>query len=580
MLESTADIADPDGFIRYSRTVALTRLGLVAAFVALLAAFTPWRIALLGVLEFGLYLTMLVATEVAVRRSDRLAASRRLRWQTDVLMLLLVANACWLAVQIRLYGEPIMQVEAALLAICVLLFAALRVHIGRLSYVVGIVPPAVTLLWIAIDLDQPLLDDHYALAMLLFVAAVLLATSRQQATDRALTRAMQALVRKNLALGQAIEEAKTASRAKTRLLAVASHEIRTPLNAVLGFGQALRRQPLTPAQADLARGVVEGGEQLTRLLDGILDLADTEAGVAHLNPAPLDLRALVEAVIGVWRSHAATIGVNLNFEDADPSLEFGVVADAGRLEQTLVTLVANALKATSAGGQVTVRLAGVARDERLGVIVEVRDSGPRLSAEDRARSFEAFDQTARGRLVGDSGLGMAACAASLRLMGGEVGVEDLANGGDGAVFWLAFNAPRHVFPEGAAIADSAPTRRLRVLAAEDNAANRRVLAALLDGAAVELSFAEDGAQAVAAWRAQAYDLVLMDANMPVMGGAEAVREIRGAEGVARRTPIWMLTANVAAEDLDSYLAAGADGVLRKPVDAAALFELIAGLRVG
>lgn len=580
MLEPTADIADPDGFIRYSRTVALTRLGLVAAFVALLAAFTPWRIALLGVLEFGLYLTMLVATEVAVRRSDRLAASRRLRAQTDVLMLLLVANACWLAVQIRLYGEPIMQVEAALLAICVLLFAALRVHIGRFSYIVGIAPPAVTLLWIAIDVHQPLLDDHYALAMLLFVAAVLLATSRQQATDRALTRALQALVRKNLALGQAIEEAKTASRAKTRLLTVASHEIRTPLNAVLGFGQALRRQPLTPAQADLARGVVEGGEQLTRLLDGILELADTEVGVAQLKLAPLDLRALVEAVIGVWRNHAASIGVDLSFEDADPSLEFGIVADAGRLEQTLVTLVANALKATAAGGHVTVRLAGVARDEMLGLIVEVRDSGPRVTAEDRARSFDAFDQTARGRLVGDSGLGMAACAASLRLMGGEVGVEDLANGGDGAVFWLAFNAPRHVFPKGAAVADGAPSRRLRVLAAEDNAANRRVLAALLEGAAVELAFAEDGAQAVTAWRAHAYDLVLMDANMPVMGGVEAVREIRGAEGAGRRTPIWMLTANVAAEDLDSYLAAGADGVLRKPVDAAALFELIVGLRGG
>jgi len=578
MLEPTADVAHPDGYIRYSRTVALTRLALVAAFTGLLATFTPGPLAVLGLLEFGLYLTLLIATEVAVRRTDRLAASRRLRWQSDGLMLLLVANACWMAVQVRLYGEPIMQVEAALLAICVLLFVALRVHMTRLSYVIGIAPPAVTLLWIATDTGQPLAGNHYALAMLLFVAAVLTVTWRQQATDRALTRAMQALIRKNLALGQAIEEAKSASRAKTRLLAVASHEIRTPLNAVLGFGQALRRHPLTPAQADLARGVVEGGQQLTRLLDGVLELADADAGAAQLRPTPLDLRRLAEGVIGLWRGHAQAMGVELAFDDADPSLEFGIVADASRLEQTLVSLVSNALKATAAGGRVGVRLAGVARGDDLGVVVEVFDTGPRIPPEDRPWTFEAFDQTARGRLVGDSGLGLAACAASLALMGGEMGVDDppgAAEGEAGAVFWFAFSAPRRepaADPPGGKASASAP---LRVLAAEDNPANRRVLAALLEGAGVALTFAEDGAQALAAWRAQAFDLVLMDANMPVMDGAEAVRRIRGAEAGGPRLPIWMLTANVSAEDIDRYLDAGADGVLRKPVDAAALFGLVA-----
>jgi signal transduction histidine kinase/ActR/RegA family two-component response regulator len=583
MLESTADVAHPDGYIRYSRTVALTRLTLVAAFTMLLAMFTRGPLAVLGLLEFGLYLTLLVATEAAVRQADRLAASRRLRWQSDILMLLLVANACWMAVQIRLYGEPIMQVEAALLAICVLLFVALRVHMTRLSYAIGIAPPAATLLWIAIDPYQPLTGNHYALAMLLFVAAVVMVTWRQQATDRALTRAMQALVRKNLALSEAIEEAKSASRAKTHLLAVASHEIRTPLNAVLGFGQALRRQPLTPAQADLARGVVEGGEQLTRLLDGILDLADAGAGVAQLRPTPVDLRRLAEAVADLWRGHADAIGVELIFDDADPALEFGIVADASRLEQTLVSLVSNALKATPAGGRVAVRLAGVERAGELAVLIEVRDTGPPIPAADRPRMFEAFDQTARGRLVGDSGLGLAAAAASLALMGGEVGVDDPPGAGEGAtgaVFWFAFNAPRRQIPAERPSAGTPSRAPLRVLAAEDNSANRRVLAALLEGAGIELVFAEDGAQALTAWQGQAFDLVLMDANMPVMDGAEAVRRIRAAAGGRPATPIWMLTANVSAEDIDRYLEAGADGVLRKPLDAAALFGLIAEVGAG
>lgn len=578
MLESTTDVTHPDGYIRYSRSVALSRLALVACFVALLAVYTPLRMALLGVVEFGLYLALLIAAEVATRQPDRLAAFRRLRWQSDVLMVLLVANASWLAVQIKLYGDPVMQVEAALLAICVLLFAALRVHMSRISYVVGIVPPAATLIWIALHPPEVPVSNHYTFAMLLFVAAVLMVTWRQQASDRALARAVQDLTRKNFALTQAIEDAKAGSRAKTRLLAVASHEIRTPLNAVMGFGQALRRESLTPAQADLARGVVEGGAQLTRLLDGILDVAQVDAGTAQLNPAPFDLRRMIGTTVDVWRAQAMALGVELVFDDADPDLAFGVVADGSKLEQTLVTLLSNALKATPTDGQVRVRLAGAAKGDSLGVIVEVRDTGPPVPPEDRPLTFEAFDRTARGRFLGDSGLGLAACAANLALMGGEIGVSDLpGGGGQGAMFWFAFHAPVHAPP--VATADGAPYagRRLRVLVAEDNAANRRVLAALLNGALVDLVFAEDGAQAVAAWRSSPFDLVLMDANMPVMSGVDALRDIRAAEPAGVRVPVWMLTANVSDDDLDSYDEAGADGVLRKPLDAGALFALLADI---
>jgi len=582
MLESTTDVTHPDGYIRYARSVALSRLALVACFVVLLAAYAPSRLAWLGLLEFGLYLALLIVTELATRQTDRVAASRRLRWQYDGLMVLLVANASWMAIQIRLLGDPIMRVEAALLAICVLLFVALRVHMSRVSYFIGILPPAVTLIWIAVDRTQPLLGNHYAFAMLLFVAAVLLVTGRQQATDRALASALQGLTRKNLALSQATEDAKAASRAKTRLLAVASHEIRTPLNAVLGFGQALRREPLTPAQADLARGVVEGGEQLTRLLDGILDLAHADAGQAQLNLAPFDLRRMIGTTVGIWRGHALAMGVELAFDDADPNLAFGIVADGPRLEQTLVTLLSSALKATPSGGQVRVRLAGVAQGDTLGVIVEVQDTGPPVPPEDRPLAFASFDQTARGRLLGDSGLGLAACAANLALMKGEVGVADLtdAPGGQGAVFWFAFHAPIHAPPASAAEGAMPVGGTVRVLAAEDNAANRRVLAALLNAAPVDLVFAEDGAQALRAWRSSAFDLILMDANMPVMSGVEALRDIRAAEAGDARVPVWMLTANVSDEDVARYREAGADGVLRKPLDAAALFAVLAEAAAG
>lgn len=572
------DIAQPDGFIRYLRGVALSRLALVTCFLLLLTAFTSGSLLAMGAVVFGLYLAMFVAAEVASRHPDPIKAAHRLRWQSDALMVVLVFAACWIAVRIRLYDDPVARLEAALLAICVLLFAALRVHTNRLLHVIGVAPPALTLIWIALDRSQPIGGSHYGLAMMLFVAAVLLVTWRQQATDRLLNQTLRDLTRKNAALSQAVAEAKSASEAKTDLLAIASHEIRTPLNAVLGFAQALRRERLSSDQAELARGVVEGGEQLTRLLDGMLNLVQGDAGQAKLARGPVDLRRMVHSVMRIWTAHARAIGVNFDFEDEDPTLSFVIQGDEARIEQTLVNLVANAMGAVAVNGRVTIRLAGAPQGETLRVLIEILDSGPVVPEPDRARIFEAFDQTARGGLQGGTGLGLKICAQNLALMGGELGVDNLvaqADRPDGAVFWFAFDAP----VQGPAAAPSALAPRqaghVRVLAAEDNPANRNVLAALLVAAPVSLVFAEDGAQALDAWRAQPFDLILMDVNMPVLNGLDAVREIRRVEPAGARIPIWMLTANVFDDDVSRYLDGGADGVLRKPIDVAVLFTLLA-----
>jgi signal transduction histidine kinase/ActR/RegA family two-component response regulator len=578
------DVTRLDGFVRYTRGLVLSRLGLVACFVALLAIYTPLSMTLFGGVELVLYAALLGATELAVRHRDPVAAFRWLRRASIVLVFLLSINACWLAVRIREFGAPIVRVEAALLVICVLLFAALRVHTNRVSYVTAIGPPAVTLIWFAVNRPTRLADNHYAIAMLLFVAAVLSATWRQQKTDRALARTLRDLARKNIALTQAIEEAQAASRAKSELLAVASHEIRTPLNAVMGFAHALRRETLlTSTQAELAQGVLDGGGQLTRLLDTVLDLTRLEAGKAQLRPAPVDLRRLARTVVRVWSAHAEAVGVALSFEDADPALSFGLLADEAKLEQTLVNLVSNALKATPSGGQVVVRLAGVARDQALAALIEVRDTGSRVPPDDRGRMFEAFEQTERGRRLGGGGLGLAICAANLALMGGEIGVDDASTGdagGQGAVFWFAFEAPIMAAPAVApipAVAEPRVAGPIRVLAAEDNPANRRVLAALLAASPVELVFAEDGARALDAWRAEAFDLILMDVNMPVLDGLAALGEIRRAEPAGTRIPVWMLTANVFDDDVARYHRTGADGVLRKPIDTVALFSLLAAV---
>ncbi|MEJ2816840.1 response regulator [Caulobacter sp. CCG-8] len=591
MFERTVDVTRLDGFVRYTRGIVRARLLLVAVFMGLLAVFTPLKMALFGVIELIIYGALFLTTHVALRDPDPVLAFRRLRWRSIVLVFLLSANACVLAVKIRMLGEPIMRVEAALLATSVLLFGALRVHTSRVSYLTAVGPPVVTLLWIAFDRHTPLLANHYAAAMLLFIAAVLTATWRQQATDRALAQAFRDLARKNADLTEAIAEAKAASRAKSDLLAVASHEIRTPLNAVLGFAHALRRDTfLTPTQADLAQGVLEGGAQLTRLLDTVLDLTKVQAGQAALTLAPVDLRRLVRTVVRVWSAHAQAVGVLLSFEDADPDLAFGLLADEAKLEQTLVNLVSNGLKASPSGGAVVVRLAGMVKDQRLTALVEVRDAGALVPPEDRALMFDAFDQTERGRSLGGSGLGLSICAANLALMGGEIGVDDIPEGDAqpakgakrGAVFWFAFEADVLAAPAADAAAEARVATPLRVLAAEDNPANRRVLAALLAASPIDLVFAEDGAQALDAWRAEAFDLVLMDVNMPVLDGVAALAKIRELETSEPRprTPVWMLTANVFDDDVARYRADGADGVLRKPIDTVALFALLAEVATG
>jgi signal transduction histidine kinase/AmiR/NasT family two-component response regulator len=576
MFEQTVDVTRLDGFVRYTRGIVRARLIIVGMAVGLLALYAPLRIVLFGVVELGIYATLFLVTETALRHPDPVVAFRRLRWQSIGLVFLLATNASILAVKLRLMEAPSMHMEAALVAICVLLFGALRVHTGKVSYVTAIGPPAAALMWIAFDPQASLAENHYAVAMLLFIVALLTATRRQQTT------ALRDLARKNADLTEAVAEAKAASRAKTDLLTVASHEIRTPLNAVLGFAHALRRDTfLTSTQADLAQGVLEGGAQLTRLLDTVLDLTKVEAGQATLTLTPLDLRRLVRTVVRVWGAHAQAVGVLLSFEDADPDLDYGLLADEAKLEQILVNLVSNGLKASPSGGAVVVRLAGVAKGQMLSALIEVCDTGASVSPEDRARMFDAFDQTERGRNLGGSGLGLSICAANLSLMGGEIGVDDAPDvdvqEGRGAVFWFTFEAEILTSPAASSPLEASVSVPIRVLAAEDNPANRRVLAALLAESPTQLVFAEDGAQALDAWRAEAFDLVLMDVNMPVLDGVAALARLRELETSTLRpyTPVWMLTANVFDDDVARYRADGADGVLRKPIDTAALFALLA-----
>jgi len=252
-----------------------------------------------------------------------------------------------------------------------------------------------------------------------------------------------------------------------------------------------------------------------------------------------------------------------------------VRSDRGRIEQTLVNLVSNAVKFTPPGAAITVRAMPTDGGARL----EVLDGGPGVPEADRERIFRPFEQTQEGRSAGGAGLGLSICTGNARVIGGEIGCDRDERGRSRFWFTCALSPSQGDADGSTETVEPVEVRPgLRILAAEDNLANRRVLQALLAPSEVDLTFAEDGAQAIEALRAGRFDCILMDANMPVMDGVEAVRQIR-AEDLAGGASIHMLTANVFDEDVARYLAAGADGVLTKPIQLTELFRVLASAPV-
>jgi signal transduction histidine kinase/ActR/RegA family two-component response regulator len=574
-----------DGYIRHYRGMAIVRFGMVAGMVAILSKVAnPAYVAWFGLLHASLYGVLMWAVAVAARDPDAERALKTLTVRTGLIVALISIHACWMALDVRAHAEGnTIKLQAGLLLIGVLMFTALQVHMSRLNYLAAIAPSIVSMLWIGFESRFQGPGNGLIGALLIFVAAVVAATLRQQSTDRTLSDVRLALEEKNQELTELVEEAQaartaaeSANRAKSDFLAVTSHEIRTPLNAVLGLTEALRREELTGRQRELTEGIHQAGALLTRLLNAVLDISRIEAGKMTLAPAPFDLRHMAETLVRIWTPRAGEHGVRLVLDLGDLPDPCVIRADGGKVEQALVNLVSNAVKFSPPGGTVTIRLAGETRGEEIALKLSVTDEGPGISAEDRERIFGAYEQTELGRSCGGAGLGLAICAGNLRLMGGTIGVAEAAGGG--ALFHFDLIAPIAEAEVADIRSGEAPSldeaRPLRVLAAEDNAANRHVLSALLGPLPIDLVLTENGAEALEALYTDAFDLVLMDANMPVMDGLTALKALRAQAGPAAATPVWMLTANVFEEDVARYRTAGADGVLKKPIDLDELFGAI------
>ena len=376
---------------------------------------------------------------------------------------------------------------------------------------------------------------------------------------------------------EAKRQAEAASQAKSAFLAVMSHEIRTPLNGVLGMTQALAADPaLTQAQRARLHTIRDSGESLLAILNDILDLSKIEAGKLELEHVAFEIGDVAETAHASFKALARQKGLKFKLFVADRA-KGAYLGDPTRVRQLLFNLVSNALKFTDEG---EIRLA-VEAGAKGGLVLSVSDTGVGIAPDRLERIFDKFEQAdlSATRRHGGAGLGLAICRELCTLMGGTIGAESEL--GKGARFTVAL--PLERVAGGAAKPAAAPkpagpaeAQDLRILAAEDNPTNQLVLKALLAQVGVEPVVVENGRLAVEAWESGGFDLILMDIQMPEMGGMEAARAIRAAEAALGRPriPIVALTANAMAHQVAEYEGAGMDAHVPKPIDTALLFGTI------
>lgn len=418
------------------------------------------------------------------------------------------------------------------------------------------------------------------------VSGQLLARSIRYAIERKrIDEALKSEIAKHVELEadliKAKEAAEEAAKAKASFLANMSHELRTPMNAVIGFTSLLLDDPLTPEHKEYIEGIRNGGEALLALINDILDFSRAERDKVELELMPLSLRQCIEESLGMVGVQAERKGLDLGCT-IDNYTPDNIIEDHGRLRQILVNLLNNAIKFTDKGEvSLSVSSKSIAGNKRQ-ILFEVKDTGIGIHQDKMDRLFQPFDQLERtiSRKRDGVGLGLAISKRLVELMGGQIWARSVP--GQGSTF--SFTIQAEVIPgKQLDLADSnketvfenqSEQKPLRILVAEDNPSNQKVLLTMLKRMGYRPDAVADGSEVIKAIERQSYDMILMDVRMPTMDGITATRVIRELLPV-NGPKIVAITAYAMDGDREICLEAGMDDYISKPVN---MVELEAILR--
>jgi two-component system, sensor histidine kinase RpfC len=397
------------------------------------------------------------------------------------------------------------------------------------------------------------------------------------------------------ALTAAVDEARRANAAKSRFLATMSHELRSPLNGIIGMSELLSSMRLSAEQRECADVIQTSAQTLAMLVEDVLDISAIEAGKLKRQDANFSIRDLVRRLRTMLTPLASAKGLKLNINLPD-TLPSRVRGDGGHLLQVLMNLLHNAIKFTESGS-VDLEITEQSRTaEKIKIFFSIRDTGIGIPDSQLEKIFQAFEQldTGPARRYGGSGLGTTIAKTLTELMGGTIGFEK--NPGGGSLFWVildfellgaesgaltdikqSYRVEKVVAIDDPFVRHRARVRALKILIADDIAANRIVLQRLLERAGHSVSLASDGEAALDQLAESAFDLAFIDLHMPGISGLDVIRQAKVMQAGLSHIPLVALSADATTDSIREAEAAGASLFLTKPIVVARLLDSIAEL---